>query len=136
MILFQHHKLLHSGARYGRAGARARWAQRRVALLRVPRQVHTFNSRHLLPLLAAAAVGLLTSPLLRHWLIVLVINICVVGGVVAAPVVSVLAWIGMALPTHTLLHEASPLLFGTSLLWLSLAIFGAHAHSVRRSMPR
>jgi hypothetical protein len=75
------------------------------------------------------AMGLLTNETVRHWLGLALANVCIVGGVVAAPIVSLLAWVGMALPEHAPLHTAAPVLFTIALIWLCIAIVGAHAHS-------
>jgi hypothetical protein len=75
------------------------------------------------------ATGLLTSETFRHWLGLVLANVCIVGGVIAAPIVSLLAWVGMALPERAPLHMAAPVLFTVALIWLSIAIIGAHAHS-------
>jgi hypothetical protein len=70
--------------------------------------------------------GVLASEALRHWLGMTLANVCIVGGVLAAPLVSLAGWIGMALPAHAPLHVASPMLFTSALIWLALAIIGAH----------
>jgi hypothetical protein len=75
------------------------------------------------------AMGLLTNETVRHWLGLALANVCIVGGVVAAPIVSLLVWVGMALPEHAPLHTAAPMLFTIALIWLCIAIVGAHAHS-------
>lgn len=76
---------------------------------------------------AAALLLLVASPLARHWLPVVFANVCILGGIVAAPIVSVVAWIGLILPTHALLHQIAPALVATSLVWFGMAIVGAHA---------
>jgi hypothetical protein len=68
----------------------------------------------------------------RQWLGMVLANVCIVGGVVGAPAVSLMGWIGMALPARTSLHAASPILFTASLLWLCLAIVVAHTESAHR----
>ncbi len=59
-------------------------------------------------------------------------NVCVLGGVVGAPCISILAWVGMALPTKAPLHQAAPTLMTGALIWLALAIVGAHAFRLDR----
>lgn len=76
------------------------------------------------------AAAMLARESVRHWLGVVLANLCIVGGVVAAPLVSLLGWVGMAMPTHSLLHAAAPVLFMAALIWLGLAIVGAHVQSV------
>jgi hypothetical protein len=79
-----------------------------------------------------ALLTLLGSPLTRQWLATTLGNICVLGGILAAPVVSVVAWIGLLLPSHALLHQLAPALVITSLVWFGLAIAGAHAFRLNR----
>ncbi len=63
----------------------------------------------------------------RHWLATVLANICILGGILAAPVVSAVAWIGLALPKHTLLHQMAPMLVVGSIVWFGVAIACAHA---------
>lgn len=49
-----------------------------------------------------------------------------VGGVLVAPVLAALAVVGLFVPQLTGAHRAAPALIFVSLLWLALAIFGAH----------
>jgi len=82
-----------------------------------------------LALLWSALIGLLAllmrlgGPVTRHWLA----NICILGGILATPVVSVVAWIGLALPTQAVLHQIAPMLVAGSLVWFGVAIACAHA---------
>lgn len=50
-----------------------------------------------------------------------------IGGVVAAPVLVVVALVGLLAPLPRAFHQVAPELILASLLWLGLAIFGAHA---------
>lgn len=50
-----------------------------------------------------------------------------IGGVVVAPVLVVLALIGLLAPPLLAARQVAPALIVVSLLWLGLAIFGAHA---------
>jgi hypothetical protein len=75
----------------------------------------------------ATLVALAGNMLVRQWLVHAILNICVLGGIFAAPLVSVLAWIGLLLPPHAPLHQLAPTLVCGSLIWFSLAIAGAHA---------
>ena len=43
----------------------------------------------------------------RHSFGMALANVCIVGGVIAAPIVSLVGWIGMALPARTPLHAAA-----------------------------
>lgn len=80
---------------------------------------------------AAVVLGVLLSAAARSWIVEAVMTLCIAGGVLAAPLVSLVAWLGMVLPERSLLHQSAPVLFAASLLWLTLAIVGAHAHSSR-----
>jgi hypothetical protein len=85
--------------------------------------------------LLAALLLVAASPVARHWIGVVVSNVCILGGIVAAPLVSMVAWIGLALPTHALLHQIAPVLVATSLVWFFLAIVGAHALRLDQRKP-
>ena len=76
--------------------------------------------------------GLLANPTTRHWLSAAFANIAIVGGIVAAPVISLVAWIGVSLPTHAPLHQAAPTLFIGAILWMVMGFVSAHA---RREEP-
>lgn len=73
------------------------------------------------------ALGLLADTPLRHWLTTSFVNIAIVGGIVAAPIISVVAWVGVILPVHAPLHQAAPPLFIGALLWMTMAFISAHA---------
>jgi hypothetical protein len=79
-----------------------------------------------------ALLTLLGSALTRQWLAHLLANICVLGGIVAAPLVSVVAWVGLLLPARALLHQMAPMLVAGSLIWFAMAIAGAHAFRLDR----
>lgn len=80
-----------------------------------------------LPLLALAA------PQARHWLAETGATLCVAGGIIAAPVLTLAAWIGLALPPRMLLHQASTALFLVAIIWVAAALIGAHLHHDRRA---
>lgn len=80
-----------------------------------------------LPLLALAA------PQTRHWLAETGATLCVAGGIIAAPVLTLAAWIGLALPPRMLLHQASTALFLVAIIWMAAALIGAHLHHDRRA---
>lgn len=105
----------------GRAPERQKDVGGRQRGRRQPRYVAWLNAA-LASLLFFAA-----SPFARHWLTEIVSNVCILGGIVAAPVVSMVAWIGLVLPTHALLHRLAPALVATSLIWFCMAIVGSHA---------
>lgn len=63
-----------------------------------------------------------------------IIPVAIVSGLSAAPLLSLLGWIGLVAPARTLLHQVAPTLLICALLGLALAIIGAHLfHSERRS---
>jgi hypothetical protein len=92
---------------------------------RKPTQVTLLWSA-LLTLLALLG-STVTSTVTRQWLTVALANACILGGILVAPLVSVIAWIGLALPSQALLHQLAPILVTGSLIWFGLAIAGAHA---------
>jgi hypothetical protein len=94
-----------------------------------------FSSWGKLTALLAAANGLMLTmnPAWRHWAGHMLANIFILGGIVAAPLVSMVGWIGVALPAHNGLHEVAPTLFLGALIWLVAAIVAAHANSRRNS---
>lgn len=62
----------------------------------------------------AAAVGSVT------------IQVCVFGGVFAAPVFSLAGWVGLVMPTTTPLHQMASPLITLALVWLFLALAATH----------
>lgn len=81
-----------------------------------------------LPLALAPLLALILGSQARHWLVEAFTTICVVGGILAAPILSLAAWVGMFLPEHVPLHRLSTALFAISLVWLGAALVGAHIH--------
>lgn len=85
---------------------------------------------------ALALVGillvLLSSGAARHWIAESAATVCVVGGFIAAPILTITAWIGMIAPNLLLLHRVSTLLFLIALIWLALAFISAHLHHSRQ----
>jgi hypothetical protein len=79
-----------------------------------------------------AAIALVASPIARQWIASAAANVCILGGIIAAPVISIVAWVGMILPTKAPLHQMAPSLMTGALIWLALAIIGAHAFRVDR----
>jgi uncharacterized membrane protein YGL010W len=59
-------------------------------------------------------------------------TLCVAGGFIAAPFLTLAAWIGLALPQRMVLHQASTALFVIAILWMAAALIGAHLHHNRR----
>lgn len=82
-----------------------------------------------LPLVVAPLLALVLGSQARHWVVEAFTTICVLGGILAAPVLSLAAWVGMFLPEHMPLHQWSTVLFAVSLVWLCAALVGAHVHS-------
>jgi hypothetical protein len=74
---------------------------------------------------------LLSSGAARHWIAESAATVCVVGGFIAAPILTITAWIGMIAPNLLLLHRVSTPLFLIALIWLILAFISAHLHHSR-----
>ena len=95
--------------------------------------------RHALPLMLAACLTWLalvvTNTQARHWLAEASATVCVLGGFLAAPLLTVAAWIGLALPERMPLHQASTTLFLIAVIWMALALIGAHLHHERHPAP-
>lgn len=67
----------------------------------------------------------------RQWLGEALATVTVVGGFLAAPILTLMAWIGLALPERVLLHRASTALFLIAIIWMAFALIGAHLHHHR-----
>lgn len=81
-------------------------------------------------------IGLLVSATSRHWLIAAAANVTIIGGIVAAPVVSLIGWVGVVLPAKTPLHQAAPALFIGAILWMVMAFISAHARHKNSETPQ
>lgn len=92
----------------------------------------TWRIRSALLILLMVTFGLLANVTYRQWIMGALANIAIIGGIVAAPVISLVAWIGVILPVHAPLHQASPTLFIGALLWMVMGFVSAHA---RRENP-
>ena len=66
----------------------------------------------------APIVVALASPQARHWLAEAAANLLVLGGFIAAPILTLVAWIGLMLPSHLPLHQLSSTLFVVALIWV------------------
>lgn len=88
-----------------------------------------------LPLILAPVVAFMASTQVRHWLGELMATVCVVGGFVAAPLLTVTAWVGLALPARVPLHRASTTLFLVAVIWLALALICAHCYQQMQRQP-
>jgi hypothetical protein len=82
--------------------------------------------------LVGILVVLLSSGAARHWIAESAATVCVVGGFIAAPILTITAWIGMMAPNLLLLHRISTPLFLIALIWLALAFISAHLHHSRQ----
>ncbi|MBF6591952.1 MAG: hypothetical protein IVW57_15695 [Ktedonobacterales bacterium] len=139
MILFQDRKLLFQGQRLCPLSLSAAPYARRARLSREwairERAIRERVSARWQQLVAALTVtaGMITSATSRHWLAIALANICIVGGILAAPLISLMGWIGLALPARAPLHTLTPVLFMTAIIWLSLAIVIAHTQSGRHA---
>jgi len=77
-------------------------------------------------------VVLLSSADVRHKIVESAATICVVGGFIAAPILTITAWIDMIAPDVLPLHHLSTPLFLIAIIWLALAFIGAHLHHSRQ----
>ena len=74
----------------------------------------------------------LANPHFRHWLAQALGSACVIGGVFAAPLLTLVAWLGLMLPERVALHQASTTLFAVALIWVVLAVLSAHVQTNKR----
>jgi hypothetical protein len=96
---------------------------------RISRMNHSLSQiAHWALIVLGIGMVLVSSEQTRHWLAESVATVCVVGGFIAAPILTILAWVGMMLPNLFPLHRISTLLFIIAIVWLALAFFGAHLH--------
>ncbi|MGH2486236.1 MAG: hypothetical protein ACRDHE_09510, partial [Ktedonobacterales bacterium] len=101
------------------------WRDHRKALApSSSRKIRHFTHRAVLIL--APCVALLASPQVRHWLVEATANLLVLGGFIAAPILTVVAWVGLMLPAHLPLHRLSSTLFIIALVWVAGGLLIAH----------
>jgi hypothetical protein len=81
---------------------------------------------HRAALILAPCIALLASPQVRHWLVEATANLLVLGGFIAAPILTVIAWVGLMLPAHLPLHRLSSTLFIVALVWVAGGLLIAH----------
>jgi hypothetical protein len=123
---------------YNSGGEVRRWQrQSRVLARKAAREGHlqsilTWRVWSAILLALVFTIGVLSHPTSRHWVSAVFAYIAIVGGIVAAPVISLVAWIGVSLPTHAPLHQAAPTLFIGAILWMVMGFVSAHA---RREDP-
>ncbi len=53
-------------------------------------------------------------------------QVCVLVGAIAAPVLSLIGWVGLMLPASTWLHYAAPGLLASAMIGLGTALIGAY----------
>ena len=94
------------------------------------RKVGEQSKRLMVALLLAVLPALIVvlSSQARHWLVEAIVTICVLGGFMLAPVLTLAAWVGMVLPAYMPLHQISTTLFAVALVWIGAALVGAHMH--------
>ena len=119
------------------ARAQHKHGKRTLPLISALHRIMTMNRRGMEFIQTGVYYGLamvgvllvfLTSEEVRHWIAEAAATFCVVGGFIAAPVLTITAWIGMIAPKLLLLHHLSTLLFLVAIIWLALAFIGAHLH--------
>lgn len=119
------------------ASAKHKYGKRTLSLVPALHRIATMNRRGMEFIQAGvyyalALVGILlvflASEEARHWIVEAAATICVVGGFVAAPVLTITAWVGMITPKVLPLHHLSTLLFLVAIIWLAVAFIGAHLH--------
>jgi len=71
----------------------------------------------------------------RRWLLEASATLCVLGGFMTAPLLTLLAWIGLMLPADAPLHGVASTLLVIAIIWLSLALISAHIHHNRHHEP-
>lgn len=81
-----------------------------------------------LPMVVLPALTLLLSSQVRHWLVETLTTVCVLGGFILAPILTVVAWVGTVLPDRMPLHQLSTTLFVVALVWIGAALVSAHMH--------
>lgn len=75
---------------------------------------------------ARPALGTLRGAPRRVWMAERTGTICVIGGFIAAPLLTMLAWAGLLLPATTPLHGGAEALFVVAIILLGLALVSAH----------
>jgi xanthosine utilization system XapX-like protein len=81
-------------------------------------------------------IAFLANSHLRHWIIEVVTAACVLGGMIAAPVLALIGWVGLILPEQVPLHRASTTLFAVAVVWVAAALIGAHWHNTSQRRGR
>ncbi len=89
-----------------------------------------------LPHAVRPAFGALAAAPRRVWVAERTAVICVLGGILTAPLLTVLACIGLMLPAATPLHQGAETLIIVAVVLLMLALVTAQAHCHRDASPR
>lgn len=126
MFLFQDRKLLSHGWHAGGFATHTHSAAIRVGM--ASRSGASLTWQVMTAWLVAVA-HLANSQVVRGKVLATISDVCVVGGVIVAPLLTMIAWIGCVLPEGSLLHQLAALFFGVALVWLCSAIIVAHAQS-------
>lgn len=84
-----------------------------------------------LPQASAPSLDALVGPRARRLASEAWTTLCVVGGFLAAPLLTIVAFVGLALPGRAPLHHMATTLLLVAVVWLSLALVGAHVHHSR-----
>ncbi|MGH2503825.1 MAG: hypothetical protein ACRDID_15045 [Ktedonobacterales bacterium] len=107
----------------------AHWRVPTMETLREETRVaHQQQTRKQAPQHAVARAGAHAAAAARSAVRALVVGV-LVGGVFAAPALVTLALIDLFAPTPLGIRHLAPALIFASLVWLALAIFGAHAQA-------
>ena len=92
-----------------------------------PRRSSTSHRfREFAPAVVSGAQQIWAHKPLRQWLREALTTIVIVGGFIAAPLLTVLAWIGMAQPDRAALHQLSTTLIIVAIVWMIVALVSAH----------
>jgi hypothetical protein len=127
------------------AHAQHKHGKRTLPLILALHRIVTMNRRvmevletgvHYALALLGVLLVLLASEEARHWIAEAAATICVVGGFIAAPVLTITAWIGMVTPKMLPLHHLSTFLFLVAIIWLAVAFIGAHLHHAHHHPTR
>ena len=86
----------------------------------------------------AGRIGLLFTPAVtvssealrriatRRVLLQVLTSVWILGGMIAAPLIAIVAWAGVMLPEQVPLHRVSSTLFVIAIVWIATAIASAH----------
>lgn len=103
-------------------------ARRGLSVLAYERAARLRARMAALPQASAPALDALVGRRARHLASEAWTTLCVVGGFLAAPLLTILAFVGLALPGGAPLHHMATTLLLVAVVWLGLALVGAHVH--------